>query len=121
MNMRERGDRGEAQAAAFLEGQGCIILERNYCIRGGEVDIIFRDGETVVFCEVKTRTQGRFGSPAEAVVTSKQRRICRAALDYAYRKNCIDESMRFDIIEIVSDKINHIKCAFEFTEDTGER
>lgn len=121
MNMRARGDRGEAQAAAFLESQGCVMLERNYCIRGGEVDIIFKDGPTIVFCEVKTRTQSRFGTPAEAVDAFKQRRICRAALDYAYKKNCIDESIRFDIIEIVSDKINHIKSAFEFTEDTGER
>ncbi len=121
MNMRERGDRGEERAAAYLERQGCAILERNYCICGGEVDIIFRDGGTVVFCEVKTRSQSRFGSPAEAVDLRKRQRICRAALDYAYRKNCIDESIRFDIIEIVSDKINHIKCAFEFTEDTGER
>ena len=121
MNMRQRGDRGEERAAAYIEKQGCTILERNYCIRGGEVDIIFRDGKTVVFCEVKTRSQSRFGTPAEAVDFSKRRRICRAALDYAYRKNCIDESMRFDIIEVVSDKINHIKYAFEFTEDTGER
>lgn len=117
MNMRERGDRGEAQAAAYLEQNGCVILKRNHCIRGGEVDIIFREGDTTVFCEVKTRSQSRFGSPAEAVDTKKQRRICRAALDYAYKKNCIDESIRFDIIEIVNDKINHIKSAFEFTEE----
>jgi putative endonuclease len=113
MNMRERGDRGEAQAAAYLE--------KNNCIRGGEVDIIFKDGDTIVFCEVKTRTQNRFGTPAEAVTAVKQRRICRAALDYAYQKKCIDESIRFDIIEVMSDKINHIKSAFEFVEDTGER
>lgn len=121
MNMRETGDRGEALAAAYLEKQGCVILKRNHCVRGGEVDIIFKDGNATVFCEVKTRTQSRFGTPAEAVDMRKQRRICRAALDYAYRKNCIDESIRFDIIEIVSGKINHIRSAFEYTEDTGER
>ena len=121
MNMRERGDRGEEQAAAYLEQSGCIILKRNHCIRGGEVDIIFKDGGTIVFCEVKTRTQSRFGTPAEAVTAVKQRRICRAALDYAYQKKCIDQSIRFDIIEVMSDKINHIKGAFEFIEDTGER
>ena len=79
------------------------------------------DGGTIVFCEVKTRTQNRFGTPAEAVTAVKQRRICRAALDYAYQKKCVDESIRFDIIEIESDRINHIKSAFMFTEDTGER
>jgi putative endonuclease len=98
MNMRERGDRGEDRAAAYLEQNGCTILARNYCIRGGEVDIICKDGDSIVFCEVKTRTQTRFGSPAEAVTAVKQRRICRAALDYAYQKKCIDESIRFDII-----------------------
>ena len=121
MNTRERGNRGEAQAARFLEQHGCTILERNYCIRGGEIDIICRDKSVLVFCEVKTRTQSRFGTPAEAVSRTKQRRICRAALDYAYKKNCIDESIRFDIIEVMSDKINHIKGAFDYTEDTGVR
>ncbi len=117
MNTRERGDRGEALAAAYLERTGCTVLKRNHCIRGGEVDIIFRDGDTLVFGEVKTRSQSRFGSPAEAVSKKKQRRICRAALDYAFTKNCVDEKMRFDIIEIVNDKIHQIKGAFEYTEE----
>lgn len=119
--MRERGDRGEAQAAEYLTKKGCTILHRNYCIRGGEVDIVYRDDDTIVFCEVKTRSQSRFGTPAEAVDIRKQRCICRAALDYAYKKNCIDENIRFDIIEVMNDRINHIKGAFEFVDDTGER
>ncbi len=113
--MRTVGDRGEAMAAAYLEGIGCTILARNYCVRGGEVDIIFKDGDVIVFCEVKFRSSDKFGTPAEAVDKTKQKRICHAALDYAYKKNCIDESLRFDIIEIVNDKINQIKNAFEFT------
>ena len=82
--MRAKGDRGEAQAAAYLEKNNCAILAKNHCVRGGEVDIVFLEGGVTVFCEVKLRTQQRFGSGAEAVGTTKQRRICRAALDWAY-------------------------------------
>ena len=81
MSMRERGNRGETKAADYLKKQGFTILSRNHCMRGGEVDIIFKDGEITVFCEVKTRTQQMFGSGAEAVNIKKQRFICRAALE----------------------------------------
>ncbi len=80
------------------------------------MDIIFRDDDRVVFCEVKTRTQSRFGSPAEAVDRRKQERICKAALDYASKNKNIDESYRFDIIEVDNGRINHLKNAFEFIE-----
>ncbi|MDD5017954.1 MAG: YraN family protein [Eubacteriales bacterium] len=114
MNSRSKGNRGEDLAAAYLEQSGCEVLSRNYYIRGGEVDIIFSDGDMTVFCEVKLRNQDRFGTPAEAVGTAKQKRICRAALDYADKNKTIDEKYRFDIIEIYCGKINHIKNAFEF-------
>jgi putative endonuclease len=116
MNARDRGNRGENKAAEYLSRNGHEILARNYCIRGGEVDIIFRDEARVVFCEVKTRTQNRFGSPAEAVDRRKQERICRAALDYASKNKNVDESYRFDIIEVDNGRINHLKDAFEFIE-----
>lgn len=92
------------------------ILARNHCARGGEVDIVFSDGGATVFCEVKLRTQPRFGTGAEAVDTRKQRRICRAALDYAYKNGCIDKSLRFDVIEITGGRIRHIQNAFEYQE-----
>ncbi len=116
MNKRKRGDCGEALAAEYLESKGLKILARNHYVRGGEADIIFRDGDTVVFCEVKLRTQYKFGTGAEAVDIRKQRCICRAALDYAYRSGCMDNAMRFDIIEIFNGRISHIKDAFEFIE-----
>ena len=116
MNTRHIGDMGETKAAAYLKKNGCNILKRNYCIRGGEVDIIFTEGDTTVFCEVKTRNQKRFGTTAEAVTLAKQKRICRAALDYVSKNKNIDENYRFDIIEIDNGKINHLKNAFEFIE-----
>lgn len=116
MSMRERGNRGEMQAAAYLENKGYTILARNHCVRGGEVDIIAQDGNTTVFCEVKTRTQQAFGSGAEAVDIKKQRHICRAALDYAYKNSLMDNAMRFDVIEIQYRRISHITNAFDFIE-----
>lgn len=119
MNTRSRGNRGEDIAARYIEQSGGRILARNYYVRGGEVDIIFEQDGVTVFCEVKLRTSGRFGSGAEAVTPVKQRRICRAALDYAYNNKSIDETFRFDIIEITGGKISHIKNAFEYIEPVG--
>ena len=120
MNTRKRGDRGEAQAAAYIENSGCIVLARNHCVRGGEVDIIFADGATTVFCEVKLRTQKRFGTGAEAVDFKKQLRICRAALDYASNNSLMDTGMRFDVIEIFCGQLSHVKNAFDYIEPPHE-
>jgi putative endonuclease len=116
MNKRNRGNKGETKAAAYLESCGCIILVRNHYARGGEVDIIFREADRIVFCEVKARGQSKFGTGAEAVNWTKQKRICKAALDWASSNKNIDEKFRFDIIEVDNGKINHIKDAFEFIE-----
>lgn len=116
MNTRSKGNKGEDIAAAYIMKNGFDILHRNYYIRGGEIDIIFRDGDVTVFCEVKLRTSDKFGIPSEAVGKRKQKRISLAALDYAYKNKIIDENFRFDIIEIYNGKINHIRNAFEFIE-----
>ena len=113
---RKIGDKGEDTAAAYIEAQGGRILKRNHYIRGGEVDIIFADGSTTVFCEVKARKSDRFGTPAEYVDVRKQQRICRAALDFTLKNKTVDENYRFDIIEIQGGRLNHIKNAFEFIE-----
>lgn len=116
MNTRNKGNIGEDKATAYLESRGCVILARNHYIRGGEVDIIFRETDSIVFCEVKARGQSRFGTGAEAVNWAKQKRICKAALDWACSNKTIDEKFRFDIIEVDNGKINHIRDAFEFIE-----
>jgi putative endonuclease len=120
MSTRSTGNQGEDIAAYYIEKNGGKILKRNHYVRGGEVDIIFEQDGEIVFCEVKTRSNSRFGTGAEAVTVVKQRRICRAALDYAYQNKIIDERMRFDIIEVAGGKISHIKNAFEFIEPAGE-
>ncbi|CAG0930904.1 partial hypothetical protein, partial [Planctomycetaceae bacterium] len=67
MNKLAIGKQGEDEAAAFLEGKGYAVLERNYRCRYGEIDIVARDGRTVVFVEVKTRGSDRFGTPTASV------------------------------------------------------
>ncbi len=112
--MNARGRMGEDIAAKHIEAQGGRIIARNYHARGGEVDIIYADGDTMVYCEVKLRTSARFGLPEEAVDFRKQKRISLAALDYAAKNKSIDEKCRFDIIAIYDGKISHIKNAFDY-------
>ncbi len=93
------GRAGEEAAARYLEQQGYVVLERNYRLRSGEVDIIARDGDYLVFVEVKTRSGGRFGSPFEAVDQRKQRRIARTALAYLAERNR-EMPVRFDVAAV---------------------
>ena len=83
-NARQRlGSEGEAIAGAELERRGYRIIERNYRIRSGEIDIVAEDGGTVVFVEVKTKTSGEFGDPVEEVTPQKQRQIVSMGEFYA--------------------------------------
>ena len=113
---RKIGNIGEDKAAAYLASKGAELLCRNYYIRGAEIDIIFKEGDTTVFCEVKQRSGQSFGHPSESVNIAKQKRICKAALCWSAKNKSIDENYRFDIIEIIGSSINHIKSAFEFIE-----
>ena len=88
---------GEDAAVRYLEKMGYTILERNYRLRIGEVDIIARDEEYLVFIEVKTRRSTTFGSPFEAVDTRKQQRIFKVASAYVGEK---DIPVRFDVVAV---------------------
>jgi putative endonuclease len=79
------------------------------------VDLIARDGDTVVFVEVKTRATDRFGTPEEAVDREKRRRIVRAASDFLFRTDWNRERVRFDIVTVLfgdGERIEHIRDAF---------
>ena len=115
MKQRKRiGKKAEDLAAAYLRSQGLKILERNYQIRQGEIDIIGWDGNILVFVEVKARENLHCGYPGEALSEAKIRRICYTAEVYCFRK-CVSQQtqIRFDVIEILGDRIRHIKNAFE--------
>jgi putative endonuclease len=94
------GKAGEETAARELERRGYAILARRYRTRYGEIDIVARDGETTVFVEVKARVSGEFGSAAEAVTPSKQRRLAHMAFDYLARNRLSKAPCRFDVVAI---------------------
>ena len=94
------GKTGENLACAELEKRGYTIIARRYRRRGGEIDIIARDGATVVFVEVKARDGHAFGDAAEAVTAFKRRRISRLALDYMTRNRLANRPCRFDVVSI---------------------
>ncbi|MGN0817358.1 MAG: YraN family protein [Candidatus Coproplasma sp.] len=108
---RRLGFRGEAKAVRFLKRQGYTIVARNYRCPCGEVDIIAeKDGE-LAFIEVKTRSDISFGQPNEAVNAERRRRYVSAAR-YYFSGRTPDCVIRFDIIEILKGRINHIENAF---------
>jgi putative endonuclease len=94
------GKTGEDLACAELEKRGYAIIARRYRRRGGEIDIVARDGPTIVFAEVKAREGRAFGEAAEAVTAFKRRRITQLALDYMTRHHLSNCSCRFDVVSI---------------------
>lgn len=113
------GQWGESRATSFLEDRGWTIEDRNFSTPLGECDILAWDGDTLVFVEVKTRSDARFGPPEEAVTRNKRdhlRRVARLALAELDR----DVNCRFDVIAVEMDgtdsEVRHIENAFEATE-----
>jgi putative endonuclease len=94
------GKRGEDLACSELERRGYAILARRHRCRAGELDIVARDGPTLVFVEVKAREGSEFGAGAEAVTWQKQRRIVRLASEYVMRNHLTGDRCRFDVVSI---------------------
>ncbi|MGI6664077.1 MAG: YraN family protein [Christensenellaceae bacterium] len=115
MDKRQLGKKGEQLAAAYLQERGMILLRENYQIRGGEIDLIMQDGETLVFVEVKTRRSQAFGRGVEAIHAKKMQAMRRTAEQYIYENALQEMPMRFDVIEIFLKKetteIQYIKNA----------
>lgn len=113
MNTRKLGTDMEQAAAAFLEKQGMRIVERNFRIRQGEIDIIGYHNDYLVFVEVKFRSTKHQGDATEAVNLTKQRKICRVA-DYFRYRNRVPETVgvRYDVVAIQGGEIRWIQNAF---------
>ena len=112
------GARGEEIACAYLKGQKFTIVERNFRCKGGELDIIAREGKTLVFVEVKARRTLSFGPPQMAVTPFKQRQISKAALTWLAQKKQFGTNARFDVVAILLPDhevpvIDHIRNAFD--------
>jgi len=97
---QQLGIQGESIACDELEKLGYVIVERRYRSRFGEIDVVANDAGTVVFVEVKTKTDGSFGDPAEAVTAQKQRRLVSMAEEYAAYHRLDDTPCRFDVVAI---------------------
>ena len=97
------GESGENLAVRALERDGYAIVARRYRVRAGEIDIIARDGATMVFVEVKTREGRDYGEPHEAVTRLKRRRMAQIALDFLARQRLVDCPCRFDVVSIAFD------------------
>jgi len=113
------GNKGEAEAARFLEGLGYKILHWQLRGRYGELDLVTLDGETIVFVEVKTRASTAAGHPTESITLAKQGKITRSALAFLKKNRWLNRKARFDVVSIIWPKggerpqIQHYINAFE--------
>jgi putative endonuclease len=104
------GKRAEDLAVAFLRAQGMRIVARNWRWRGGEVDIIAKDGDVLVFVEVKAREKEDFARPEEAVDKKKREHLWRSAQAFLSGKPWVP--VRFDVVAVTPEGIRHIRGAF---------
>ena len=112
----EAGRLAEDRALAWLQAQGLALVERNYRCRGGEIDLVMRDGAALVFVEVRYRADARHGGALASVGAAKQRRLITAAAHYLASKR-VDRPARFDVAAVTPDQgklaIQWIKNAFQ--------
>lgn len=111
----EKGLAGEADAIAWLQNRGMVLLTQRYRSPFGEIDAVMRDGETLVFVEVKARATRGEGAGLAAVNARKRGRLLKTALAYLGEHAC-DCPLRFDVVEITRDGFLHIPNAFEGRE-----
>ena len=113
-----RGADTEDRALKFLEQRGLTLVARNWRCRMGELDLVMRDGDTVVVTEVRGRSRPEFGSAAESVTVTKQRRIQRATQQWlASRRDLANQQLRFDIVSVDGDgEPQWLQAAFEGSE-----
>lgn len=97
---RALGRAAEECAAQWLAAQGYRIVARNHATRRGEVDLVCREGRTLCFVEVRSRSRLDFGSPAASVDVRKARRVVAAATDWALRHGGLEQDIRFDVVSV---------------------
>jgi putative endonuclease len=109
---RALGAEAEARAAQLLQRKGYRVADRNWTCKGGEIDLVCLDGDTLVFVEVRARKDASHGSPLETILDTKRRRLIRAAQIYLHVKGAWDKPCRFDVVGISGDTVEHITDAF---------
>jgi putative endonuclease len=111
------GGYGERVAARLLDDAGFVLLDRNWRCSRGEIDLVARDGATIVFCEVKTRRSDAFGSPVEAITAAKVRRLRALAALWLADHPRVHGPVRFDVVSVRPQRsgaaqVEHLRGAF---------
>ena len=116
INRRQKGNKAEEQAHAVLVAKGYCLLHRNYACPWGEIDLVMRDQECLVFVEVRARQSTQFGSPMESIRKTKQKRLLLTVKDYLLH-HPYDGPFRFDIVSIMNhsakQEVIHLENALE--------
>lgn len=114
---REFGNEAEDAAASYLAQRGYRIRTRNFRCPYGELDLVAETDDTVCFVEVRMRSTAAWGDPSHTVISSKQRRVVKAALHYLLRTHLPGKMLRFDVISVVGRgaraQVEHIPAAFD--------
>lgn len=107
------GDKAEQRACEFLQARGLNVITRNYRAISGEIDLIMRDNNEIVFVEVRSRSRQDYVDAIDSINRNKQKKILRTALFFLQQKKWLDKTnCRFDVIGIHHDQIEWIKDAF---------
>ncbi|MBI4508614.1 MAG: YraN family protein [Deltaproteobacteria bacterium] len=117
MNRRAAGTQAENLAAEYLRKLGYVLLDRNYQIRQGEIDLVAQNGSVLCFVEVRSRSDNEYGLPEESINRTKRRRIARAAEHYLVARGRGDSTCRFDVVTVDGQgKIRLIQDAFRLED-----
>ena len=109
---QQAGAAGEERALAHLQRHGLVLIEQNFLCKVGEIDLIMRERQTIVFVEVRTRADARYGSAADSVSPAKQRRLLLTAQRYLQRFR-LPPACRFDVVAIDGDALTWLKNAIQ--------
>jgi putative endonuclease len=108
----EEGRAAEEAARAHLESKGFALLQANYRTKLGEVDLVMKDDDAVVFVEVRRRKSAAYGRPEETVRSRKQGRVIKAAIEFIKENNLAGVPLRCDVVSVTPDGLTHFKNAF---------
>jgi putative endonuclease len=111
------GTEGEAHAGQYLESKGLKVLDRHYHTRWGEIDLICKDGDDLVFVEVKTRAHTSDFPALDAITLAKQKKIAGAAMSYVKQHRLKDQNLRFDVVILEERQVEWLKGAFDSPMD----
>ena len=112
MTRIETGKKAEELAAAFLQAKGLTIIEKNFLAKVGEIDIVAKDGDEMVFVEVRARASREYGGAAASVGGAKRRKLIKAASLWLQARGW-DGACRFDVVALDGGKLEHLPAAFD--------